>query len=205
MRARSPACGRSQAGCAARARRDGLGRPGRWRAVGDLAHRLPGGRVGDDADVPDPGHPLPADEGHRTDPWRRAPHVERFDERRRRAARRSGPDACAGRFTRARRPASRQEPIDARPSISASLNAYVARRTPNPSSSTRWALSYWSQKSGSTIIGLPKWKASVVVLLPPWVMTRSTSGMMRGLGQELRAPHVGGQLDTRRAAAPWTR
>ena len=30
----------------------------------------------------------------------------------------------------------------------------------------------WSQKSGSRIIGLPLWKLSVTVLLPPWVMTR---------------------------------
>ena len=41
----------------------------------------------------------------------------------------------------------------------------------------RWAFSYWSQNSGSTIIGLPKCSASVVVLLPPWVITRSTCGM----------------------------
>ena len=57
-------------------------------------------------------------------------------------------------------------------------------RRPNPVSSTRWALSTWSQNSGSTIIGLPWWNASVTVLLPPWVMTRSTCGQDRRLRQE---------------------
>lgn len=40
-----------------------------------------------------------------------------------------------------------------------------------PFSCTRWALSYWSPKSGITIIGFPLAKLSVTVLLPPWVMT----------------------------------
>ena len=77
------------------------------------------------------------------------------------------------------------------PRRSASSNAYVGSRTPKPVSSTRWALSYWSQNSGSTIIGLPKWNASVVVLLPPWVMTRSTCGISFVCGRN-SAPHMFG-------------
>ena len=41
---------------------------------------------------------------------------------------------------------------------------------------TRWALSCWSQKMGRTTMGLPKCMHSVVVLLPPCVITRSTCG-----------------------------
>src|SRR5262249_10279180 len=40
-------------------------------------------------------------------------------------------------------------------SSSSSSKAYVASLAPNPVSSTRCALSYWSQNSGSAIIGLP--------------------------------------------------
>src|SRR3954452_17375224 len=47
----------------------------------------------------------------------------------------------------------------------------------------RWALSYWSQKSGSTTIGLPAQKHSVTVLLPTCVTTRSTSGRMLVCGR----------------------
>ena len=53
----------------------------------------------------------------------------------------------------------------------------------SPSRATRWALSYWSQKSGSRIIGRPSWKHSVTVLLPPWVMTRSTWGRIARCGR----------------------
>ena len=72
---------------------------------------------------------------------------------------------------------------------SSSSNAYVSRRTPRPSSCTRWALSYWSQNSGRTIIGLPKWNASVVVLLPPWVITRSQWGITLVWGTRA-SPHM---------------
>ena len=41
----------------------------------------------------------------------------------------------------------------------------------------RWAFSYWSQNSGSTISGLPKCSVSVTVLLPPCEITRSTCGI----------------------------
>ena len=51
------------------------------------------------------------------------------------------------------------------------------------------------RRAGSTIIGLPKWIDSVTVLLPPWVITRSTSGQDRRLRQELGARHVGRELD----------
>ena len=43
--------------------------------------------------------------------------------------------------------------------------------------------------SGSSTIGLPKWKASVVVLLPPCVMTRSTCGSTEVCGTN-SAPHM---------------
>src|SRR6185369_6246122 len=64
------------------------------------------------------------------------------------------------RAIRPRRSASaRSRSIASRRSSSA--KAYVGSRTPNPVSSTRWALWYWSQNRGRTTIGLPKWKASV--------------------------------------------
>ncbi len=66
---------------------------------------------------------------------------------------------------------------------SSSAKSYVARRLPNPVSSTRWALSTWSQNSGSTIIGLPWWNDSTTVLLPPCVITRSTIGRTAGWGR----------------------
>ena len=47
----------------------------------------------------------------------------------------------------------------------------------------RWALSYWSQKSGRATIGLPKKSDSVTVLLPPWVITRSTWGRIAVCGR----------------------
>src|ERR1051325_9135559 len=47
----------------------------------------------------------------------------------------------------------------------------------------RCALSYWSQNSGSTTIGLPKYSASVTVLLPPCVITRSTCGRIDVCGR----------------------
>ena len=83
------------------------------------------------------------------------------------------------RRERACRPAARRS----RRSAPRRAKPYVDSRRPNPVSSTRWALSTWSQNSGSTIIGLPWWKASVTVLLPPWVMTRSTCGRTAGWGR----------------------
>ena len=53
------------------------------------------------------------------------------------------------------------------PRNSPSAKSYAGNRRPKPVSSTRCALSTWSQNSGSTIIGLPWWNASVTVLLPP--------------------------------------
>ena len=47
----------------------------------------------------------------------------------------------------------------------------------------RCALSCWSQNSGRMIIGLPKCRDSVVVLLPPWVITRSASGSTEACGR----------------------
>ena len=43
------------------------------------------------------------------------------------------------------------------------------------------------------MIGLPKWRASVAVLLPPCVMTTSTAGRIDGCGGTPRR-HVVGQL-----------
>ena len=63
------------------------------------------------------------------------------------------------------------------------------------------ALSYWSQKSGSTTIGLPKKSDSVVVLLPPCVITASTCGRMRVCGRNSRRPCCR-RARTRCAAGP---
>ena len=56
----------------------------------------------------------------------------------------------------------------------------------------RWALSYWSQNSGSTTIGLPKWRHSVTVLLPPCVITRSTWGRIEVCGRNSSPTMFGG-------------
>ena len=61
--------------------------------------------------------------------------------------------------------------------------AEVSSRSPKPVSWTRWALSYWSQNSGRTTIGLPKCRHSVTVLLPPWVITASTCGRIEVWGR----------------------
>ena len=55
----------------------------------------------------------------------------------------------------------------------------------------RWALSYWSQNRGRHTIGRPWWRVSVTVLLPAWVMTRSTRGRMAGCGTS-SSPHMFG-------------
>ena len=75
--------------------------------------------------------------------------------------------------------------------MSAASNAYVGSRRPKPSSSTRCALACWSQNKGSTIIGLPWWKHSVVVLLPPWVITMSTRGKIAGWGTIMHSVRIG--------------
>ena len=74
----------------------------------------------------------------------------------------------------------------------------LVRRQSDPESGpwTRCALSYWSQKRGSATIGFPKWKHSVVVLFPPWVMTTSASGRSAGCGRT-RAPHVVREVELR--------
>ena len=95
-----------------------------------------------------------------------------------------------------------EQPIDRAAQVGRRSKAYVGRRTPKPVSSTRWALSYWSQNSGSTTIGLPKWKASVVVLLPPWVITRSTSGTIVVCGRN-SAPHMFGASSNSACCGPF--
>src|SRR6476646_1827262 len=144
--------------------------------------------------------PLPA--GRHVSGGPNLPHGP-FGRCRHRAASPTDSIAAAARATPSRarisapRPAIRVRSITSpsRRSIaaarSASANAYVGSRTPKPVSSTRWALSYWSQNRGSTIIGLPKWNASVVVLLPPWVTTRSTSGTIEVCGRNSE-PHMFG-------------
>jgi O-antigen ligase len=60
-------------------------------------------------------------------------------------------DIAARRSANARSPSSLLiDPVSSR-----SLNPYVDSRFPKPVSSTRWALSTWSQNNGSTIIGFP--------------------------------------------------
>ena len=60
-------------------------------------------------------------------------------------------------------------------------------------------MSYWSQNSGRTTIGLPKHSASVTVLLPPWVMTASTCGRTETCGRN-SAPAM---LSARRSWSCW--
>jgi hypothetical protein len=58
----------------------------------------------------------------------------------------------------------------------------------------RCALSYWSQNSGSRTIGLPKCSASVVVLLPPCVITGRPAGCIVVCGRNSAPHHVVGEL-----------
>jgi hypothetical protein len=69
----------------------------------------------------------------------------------------------------------------------------------------RCALSYWSQKRGSTTIGLPWCRHSVTVLLPPWVITSWQSGRSEVWGRNSAPAMFGassislcsGPMDTR--------
>ena len=99
-----------------------------------------------------------------------------------------GPDPRAGRRGRSRTRVAEQPGQRLRAARRrCSGRCPGARRT--RCSCTRWALSCWSQKIGISTIGLPKCMASVVVLLPPWVMTRSTSGSTLVCGTN-SAPHM---------------
>jgi hypothetical protein len=66
---------------------------------------------------------------------------------------------------------------------SSSRKPYVDSRRPKPVSSTRWALSTWSQNKWQHDHRLAVVEASVTVLLPPCVITRSTSGRIAGCGR----------------------
>ena len=135
----------------------------------------------------------------------RTAKVRRRRRRRSRRSARSGRRRARCRGAACSRPRDRgqaraqrlvgEQAVDRRPQLAPARGRRWRRRTPKPVSSMRWALSYWSQNSGSTTIGLPKCRHSVTVLLPPWVITRSTCGRIDGLGQELLAGHVVGELE----------
>ena len=117
-------------------------------------------------ETPAPASPPPARSGPRRASSRRVDRI-RAETAASRALSASSPSSPSIARS-ARRPRSRTSPAGA----------------PKPVSSTRWALSTWSQNSGSTIIGLPWWNASTTVLLPPWVITRSTIGRIAGCGRK---------------------
>ena len=66
----------------------------------------------------------------------------------------------------------------------------------------RWAFSYWSQNSGSTINGLPKCSASVVGVVAAVGDHQVDLRDHLGLRQHLRADHVVRQRDLDRPAVP---
>ena len=96
------------------------------------------------------------------------------------------PSASAARCRRAVRRRRRQLVIGER------RRCAVGVRIPARPSAARCRTG--PRRVGRRIMGLPKCSASVVVLLPPWVMTRSTKRHQRGLRQELSTPHVVGQV-----------